>query len=101
MKYNELTHEEKIHIEEIYSIVTELLVSRNEEINLSKNNIARIENDKLIICNILASMMKYDSILQKLDITIEPYSDNGLYIVNCNNEETYKFIISDIMRYVK
>lgn len=100
MKYNELTHEEKIHIEEIYSVVAELLASRSQEMNLDKNNIAKIENDKLIICNILASMMKYDSILQKLNIIIEPYSDNGLYIVKCNDENTYKYIISDVMRYI-
>jgi len=100
MKYNELTHEEKIHIEGIYSVVTELLASRNEEMNLDKNNIAKIENNKLIICNILASMMKYDSILKKLNITIEPYSDNGLYIVKCDDENTYKHIISDVMRYI-
>lgn len=101
MEYIKLTRTEKIHIEEVYSVVAELLTSRAEESQLDSNNIARVDNNGLIVCNILASMIEYDSILQKLGIKVIPYSGVGLYKVYCDNENNLKHFTSDIMRYIQ
>lgn len=100
MNYNDLTHEEKIHVEEVYSEVADLLVLRKRSMGLNSNNIAKIDNDNLIVCNILASMIKYDSVLQKLNIKVTPYHISGLYKVYSDNKDNMRRFISDIMRYL-
>ena len=100
MNYSDLTHEEKIHTEEVYSNVADLLVLRKTSMGLNSNNIAKIENGDLIVCNVLASMIKYDSILQKLNIKVIPYHISGLYKVYSDNKDNMRHFISDIMRYI-
>lgn len=101
MEYIQLTHAEKIHIEEVYNVVTELLASRAEERKLDPNNVARVDSNGLIVCNILASMIEHDSILRKLNIKVMPYGEGGLYKVYSDNENNLKYFTSNIMRYIR
>ena len=97
MNYNNLTHEEKMHIEEVYSVVADALNNNFKKYN---SIIVKKEEDELIVCNILASMIKYDTILQKIGIKVLPYDEKGLFIVHFNDTVTKNYFISDIIRYL-
>lgn len=97
MIYNELTREEKIHIEEVYSVIADCLEVHYET---DPRNIANIMEDGSIkICRILYSMLSYDTVILKLNPTFIPL-DKGEFILKFEDDLTQRMVNRNIIRYL-
>ena len=100
MKYFDLTHKEKVHIEEIYGELAFILKNNYRELNKNANSVFVDENGNLLICKFIVSIAKNDIILNKLSFSLRESKVPGFCIIKFDDELNQSYFQSDILRYL-
>lgn len=93
---------ERAHIDEIYGLVAKGLAA-----NVEKESIATIDKDgNFIVCHILASLMRFDVVLNYLRVNItqyddyEPFDSYKRYIISFPDKKVEEYVRYHILKYM-
>ena len=93
MNYHQLEHKEKIHLQ-MYAEIVDALTT-----NFNKYPAATMTEGRLVVTHHIADLFRYDSVIQKLGVKIDPI-DDGLYAISFEDRETLDLVSSDLLRYI-